>query len=609
MAHIKPQAKIVLVVVVVAVGFLFLRFLAQNGIIPTPGIMKALVPQKFILPDVKDAQVANVVPVALPSGASASVASTMIRGAIWEWNAMNGLLFANGAASTTKGSLMEKRNVNLTLYRQDDTNKMQEDLIACAKELHDGAQQCSNGANFVIIMGDGSGQFAAAVNPQLAKLGPAYKLKVIGSVGYSRGEDAFMVPPEVKKNANNARGLLIAGVLRDGDWNIAMKWAADNNIPNNPDEKTYDPDALNWVNSTDYNAAAADYVAGKCEERGVVKAGHLTGEKKKVCVNGIVTWTPGDVTAVTQKGGLIKIVSSKQYRSQMPSVILGPAKFFSDNREEVTAMLAATFEGGDQVKAFDQSLRKASQIAAKVYNDEGDQSSHDGEFWYKYYKGVVQRDPQGNVVELGGSSVNNLDDNLILFGLKSGANDNFRSTYTLFAGIATQQYPAIFKTTPIPPVTEIEDKSYVTGAQALLSSSGDVGSEAETPEYANAAAGDIIGKKSYQITFQTGSAQLTPDGADVVRQLKDSIAITGAFVQIDGYTDNSGSDVVNIPLSRSRAQSVAEYLHKLAPTNFPITGSNVRFKIDGHGSQNPLASNATADGKALNRRVVITLVN
>ena len=47
-------------------------------------------------------------------------------------------------------------------------------------------------------MGDGSAQFAAQLNPQLLKLGPDYGLKVIGSVGYSRGEDAFMAPPNVK---------------------------------------------------------------------------------------------------------------------------------------------------------------------------------------------------------------------------------------------------------------------------------------------------------------------------------------------------------------------------------------------------------------------------
>jgi OOP family OmpA-OmpF porin len=610
MAHLKPQAKIGLFVIAGLVIFFTLRTLATYGIIPTPNIMKAVVPQRVVLPEVKDALVANVVPVQLPSDTPASIQATLVRGEIWEWNAQMGLLLATGGPSTTVGSIMAKHNVNLLLTRQDDTNKMQEDLSACANELKGGAAQCSSGANFVIIMGDGSGQFAAAVNSQLAKLGPQYKVKVIGSAGYSRGEDAFMAPPEVKANPAAAKGLLVEGVLRDGDWNIALNWESSFNIPNNPDDKTYDPDAVNWVNAPDYNTAAADYVAGKCEDRRVVKNGHPTGETKHVCVNAVVTWTPGDVTAVQQKGGLVKVVSSKEYRSQMPAVIIGPGKFFADNRDEITHMLAAIFEGGDQVKAFDQSLRKAATIASTVYKDEGDATSKNGDFWYRYFKGVLQTDAQGNKVLLGGSAVNNLADNLTLFGIEKGANDNFRSTYTVFANIDVQQYPTLFKETPIPPVTEVEDKSFLTGAQAILSGNGDAGSDADVPSYQAAqAGGNQIGKRAYNINFETGSARLTPDGQQVVRELKDSLALTGAFVQIDGYTDNSGSDTVNVPLSRDRAGAVAVYLHQLAPRNFPTAGPNVRFKVDGHGSQNPVAPNTSATGKAQNRRVEITLIN
>jgi OmpA-OmpF porin, OOP family len=604
--HIKPQAKIFLVVVL-ALGAIFgLRFAAEHGLIPTPGIMKALVPQKAVLPDVKDAQVSNVTPVAIPQETAATVQNTLVRAEIWEWNAQQGFIFANGGPATTAGSLMAKRNVNLLLVRQDDTNKMQEDLIACAKELHDGAQQCSTGANFVIIMGDGSGQFAAAVNPQLLKLDPSgkYTVKVIGAVGYSRGEDAFMADPSVKKNPANAKGIVVEGVLRDGDWNIALKWAGDNNIPNNPDEHTYDPNAINWVNAPDYNTAAADYVAGKCEDRKVVENGHPTGNTKHVCVNAVVTWTPGDVTAAKQKGGLVKVVSSRQYRSQMPAVILGPGKFFADNREEITNMLAATFEGGDQVKAFDQSLKAASVISTKVYNDEGDNDHHNGTFWYDYYKGVTFKDNQGITVELGGSAVNNLDDNLILFGLKPGSNDNFRSTYTVFANIDVQQYPTLFKETPIPDVKTIEDKSYITGAQAILSGENETGSEAQTVDYTAQASGETVSNRAYNIQFQTGSGALTPDGERTLAALKDNLAITGLFIKVDGYTDNTGSDTVNVPLSAARADSVRNFLQR----NYPGTFPNKRFRTAGHGSQNPIATNATVDGKAQNRRVEITLV-
>ena len=595
MARLKTGPKIILIILVV-VAFVFgLRKAAELGLIPTPGVMKALVPEKAVLPDVKDALLQNVEPVALPSSSPANVRATLVRGEIWEWNAQIGMIYANGGAATTKGSLMEKHGVNLLLTRQDDTGKMQEDLIACAREISNGSSQCSNGANFVVIMGDGSGQFLAAINPQLKKLGPDFQAKVIGATGYSRGEDAFMAPADVKRDPQAAKGLLVEGVLRDGDWNIAQKWEGDNGIKNNPDEKTYDPDAVNWINASDYNVAAADYVAGKCDDRKVVKDGHLTGETKHVCVNAVVTWTPGDVTVAKGKGGLVKVVSSKQYRSQMPAVILGPKNFFERNRPQIEGLLAATFEGGDQVKAFDQALHKASAISAKLYSDQ------DEAYWYKYYKGVTETDAQGLKVELGGSAVNNLADNLILFGLEPGTNDNFRSTYTVFGNIATQQYPALFKDTPIPDVKDIEDKSYITGAQARMGSGG---AEGETPQYAANETGPVVSKRSYSINFDVGKATFTSEGARTMQELKDSLAITGLFIQVDGYTDNTGSEQVNQALSDARADAVKVWLQKHAPRNFPDS----RFRVAGHGSQNPVAPNETMAGKAANRRVEITLL-
>ena len=88
-----------------------------------------------------------------------------------------------------------------------------------------------------------------------------------------------------------------------------------------------------------------------------------------------------------------------------------------------------------------------------------------------------------------------------------------------------------------------------------------------------------------------------------MQELKDSLAITGLFIQVDGYTDNTGSEQTNQALSDARADAVKIWLQKHAPRNFPDN----RFKIAGHGSQTPVATNETAAGKAANRRVEITL--
>src|SRR5215471_2756010 len=257
---------------------------------------------------------------------------------------------ATPGKQTTAGDLKCERGVNLKLIREDNTDNMQSLLVTFAEGLKKGEANPAAGAHYVGIMGDGSATFLKGLNDKLVKLGPDYIAQVVGSSGYSRGEDKFMGPAAWKKNPQAARGGLVAGVLRDGDWNIAMKWLGDNKIPNNPDESTYDPNALNWVNATDYVEAAQKYVAGYCAELKNVK----TGQKEKHCVDGVVTWTPGDVTVAEKKGGLVSIVSTREYRSQMPQVIIGNRKWMAQNRALTNGMLQAIFEAGGEIKAGDE---------------------------------------------------------------------------------------------------------------------------------------------------------------------------------------------------------------------------------------------------------------
>ena len=601
MPRMKPQAKVFLIVVVAGVAVFGLRAAMQHGLIPTPGVMKSIVASRVQLPPQEEAQVANVQALPYPTTAPASVQAAHIQFDVWEWNAMFSLIYANGGPDTTKGSLMEKNGVNLTLHREDSNTQMGNDLIDCAKQLHDGEKTCSKGAEAIVVMGDSGGQWLSNLNPQLKKLGPDYQAVIIGAVGRSNGEDALLGPAEWKTNPQSMKGKTVVGVIRDGDWNIALNFLGSNGLKNNPDLKTWDPDAVNWIAAPDedYIKAVTDvFIPNRCEDRKVVKDGRATGETKSVCPDGVVTWTPGDEQAVHGRPGTTKIVSSHEYASQMPAVILGIKKFFNDNRDEISGLLAASFQAADQVKAFEAVRHKAGDISAKIYNDQN------GDYWYKYYAGL--RDPKSGQL-LGGSAVFGLEDNVNYFGLDGKHNNNMRATYETFGKIATQNYPQLFKDNPIPAYKEAVDTSFIFGAQSSLNSSGVQGASAETVDYAKEAqGGQVLGHKAVYINFASGSDQPLPDSLPVLSELKDSLAINSQLaLQIDGYTDNAGSDVVNMPLSEKRALAVKHYFQKVAPLSFPDS----RFKqVSGHGSQNPLAPNTSTSGKALNRRVEITQI-
>jgi outer membrane protein OmpA-like peptidoglycan-associated protein len=619
----RPGVKILLLLVVGAVLYFAFTFGSQRfGI----GISKARSVNQgksLNLPELAEApaEYQNVKPVEFPKSSTASVRSTLIPIDIWEWNAYQALILANGGAKTTKGSLMEKYNVNLLLKRQDSNKQMGSDLLSCANELHGGSQTCGSGVAAIVVMGDSGGQWLADLNPQLKKLGDEYALKIIGAVGRSNGEDSLLGPKAWRDNPQSMKGAVIAGVIRDGDWNIALNYEAANGLKNNPDLKTYDPDAVNWVSAhdEDYIKAVTEQFAvtssdspdgyGVCEARKVVKDGRPTGETKKVCVDGVVTWLPGDELAIHGKPGTVKVISSRQYSSQMPSVIICIKKFCSDNRDQVAGLLAATFEAADQIKAFDSARRKAGELSAKVYGDEGgndpltNKPYTNGEYWYKYYPGIT--DPKTGE-QIGGSAVFGIEDNLRYFGLNGQFNNNMKATYEMFARIDTEQYPELFKDkNAIPPYKDAVDTSYIFGAQSLLSSGGVQAAPVEQVSYAAAKeSGTVRGRRPYYISFNTGSDVPLPDGLQQLSELKDQLAVNEALaISIEGYTDNTGSDAVNVPLSQRRAKAVEAYLQRIAPQTF----RSDRFKtVKGYGSQNPRCQgNGSPECKAENRRVEI----
>ncbi|MEQ1821478.1 MAG: OmpA family protein [Fimbriimonadaceae bacterium] len=603
---IKPLGKFLIFIVilgaVVGGARMFLGEKGLSGLIPGRSTAESMVPAKVDLPRRPGEQIPDSVrDLSLPGKAVSNSDKPEMRMLLWAWNSQMGLMFANGGASTTKGSFMDKYGVNLKLERQDMVDKMQEGLVTFATEYSQGNKNPSTGAHFVAIMGDGAAAFLAGLNANLKKIGPEYQAKVIASCGYSTGEDKFMGPKAWKDNPEASKGGLVAGVLRDGDWNIAQKWLGDNGLKNNPDEKTWDPDALNWVAANDYLDAAEKYIVGYSEERDVVRNGKLTGQKKRVTVQGSVTWTPGDVNIAKKKGGIVSIVSTKEYSSQMPNVIIGIDKWMKENRKQVESMIRGISDGGDAVSLSSDAIRRAGEISQEVYNENG----ADAEYWVKYYSGAVEVDKTNQPIELGGSDVNNVRDMEYLFGLVPGTASTFEATYTKFGDVVVQQYPDLVPS--YPSVSQILDKSYVAAVARIAGTK--VGRADPTPDAGRAVPkpdpSRLVSEKVWKnIKFETGKATFTASTmSELNKLLQDLLIASGASVEIHGHTDNVGEPTSNMQLSEARAFAVKHWLEKVAGGNF-----RNRIKVIAHGQSEPRVPNTSEGNRAINRRVEIRLL-
>ncbi|MHB8877878.1 MAG: phosphate ABC transporter substrate-binding/OmpA family protein [Myxococcaceae bacterium] len=112
-----------------------------------------------------------------------------------------------------------------------------------------------------------------------------------------------------------------------------------------------------------------------------------------------------------------------------------------------------------------------------------------------------------------------------------------------------------------------------------------------------------IVNKSLSIHFTTGSDEIMPGSYFTLDALGETLLSFGnTFLKIEGNTDSRGGAQINRTLSQKRAEAVKAYLIK----NFAVPPE--RFIAEGMGSANPVASNDTEDGRALNRRTDIKVV-
>lgn len=104
--------------------------------------------------------------------------------------------------------------------------------------------------------------------------------------------------------------------------------------------------------------------------------------------------------------------------------------------------------------------------------------------------------------------------------------------------------------------------------------------------------------------FPVGSAEIKPANFALMNKIVKAIGeFKSSKIIVSGHTDSTGSADANKMLSDNRAKNVAKFFIEVGG----IDGKRIQAK--GYGQEKPVASNLTAEGRALNRRVEILIVN
>ena len=124
--------------------------------------------------------------------------------------------------------------------------------------------------------------------------------------------------------------------------------------------------------------------------------------------------------------------------------------------------------------------------------------------------------------------------------------------------------------------------------------------ERNTTDYASAVEKAIAETGKFvtnNILFETGKATLKPESMEEIEKVADYMRKNPtARFEVQGHTDNQGSDKVNDPLSQQRAEAVVKALEEKGVDPFNL-------RAVGKGAHEPVADNKTDEGRAKNRRV------
>lgn len=103
-----------------------------------------------------------------------------------------------------------------------------------------------------------------------------------------------------------------------------------------------------------------------------------------------------------------------------------------------------------------------------------------------------------------------------------------------------------------------------------------------------------------EVLFAPDEAALASDASEVLEPIAEQLRAPGVIGVVTGFTDAEGTVAYNRDLSQRRADAVRAYLVEHGVPS-------ARLVVEGRGEATPIASNATEEGRSLNRRVEVAI--
>jgi len=294
-----------------------------------------------------------------------------------------------------------------------------------------------------------------------------------------------------------------------------------------------------------------------------------------------VVWAPDDEDCVASQAGAKVLVSSAVASQIIADGLLVKQSVLKDKHDKIVQLVKAWLEGNSRMNTDAVAKREANTLFAKGFKFPEDVAAKSADKVY----------------------FSTLGDNINFFGLNS--------TYTGMTGdrmygrmaikyteIGLAKSPAPWRNVSDPSVIQelSNDKNF-----ASLVAQDAIKQAAFKPATDEIKKQQSQSSKIVSLGFATNSAQLDQDDKVIIdREIKElAQGFAGAYIRVEGNTDNVGSTVVNDKLSLARANAVVSYLineHKF---------DGNKFIVAGNGSGKPVTGcedNADENCRAKNRR-------